>query len=223
MILNCTKSPVHILEFLLPGTRFLQLIHLSSTLPSGLSSSIICHWLSGSLSYLLPHYVTLLSLWTCLLHCTLKSSCLPFQVNTDHLVSDYLVCLLAETEFFLLQCFSSTYSEDSFFCIILSSACCGGISVLRELWRRSRKINLLLYFPGAYHMMWLLSSRKLPRHCTAGRLQRPTAWSGGRDENWSRGRPSPLVPWAQASNCRVFSLVIPLTLPKNLPSACGCH
>lgn len=124
---------------------------------------------------------------------------------------------------FLLQCFSSTYSEDSFFCIILSSACCGGISVLRELWRRSRKINLLLYFPGAYHMMWLLSSRKLPRHCRAGRLQRPTAWSGGRDENWSRGRLSPLVPWAQTSNCRVFSLVIPLTLPKNLPSACGCR
>ena len=41
-------------------------------------------------------------------------------------------CLLAGTEFFLLQCFSSTYSEDSFFCIILSLACCGGMSVLRE-------------------------------------------------------------------------------------------
>lgn len=66
VILNCIKSPVHILEFLLPGTCFLQLIHLSSTLPSGLNSSIICHWLSGSLSYLLPHCVKLLPLWTCL-------------------------------------------------------------------------------------------------------------------------------------------------------------
>ena len=148
VILNCIKSPVHILEFLIPGTCFLQLIHLSSTLPSGLSSSIICHWLSGSLSYLLPHCVKLFPLWTCL-PCWLWNP----PVYPSRWTSITWSVFIGWNRIFLLQCFSSTYSEDSFFCIILSSACGGGISVLRELWRRSRKINLLLYFPGAYHIM----------------------------------------------------------------------
>ena len=51
---------VHNSEFPLPGTCFLHLLTCLSlfpclTLPSELSSSITCYWLSGSLSYLLPH------------------------------------------------------------------------------------------------------------------------------------------------------------------------
>ena len=50
----------------------------------------------------------------------------------------------------LQHCFSSTYSEDSFTVLYFSLPLVGYFC--RELCR-SRKINLLLYFPGGLHIM----------------------------------------------------------------------
>lgn len=124
---------------------------------------------------------------------------------------------------FLLQCFSSTYSEDSFFCIILSSACLGVFLSLENCEEEAEK--LIHCCISQEHTTLCNSFHPESSLDTAqqGGCSIPQREAGGRDENWSRGRPSPLMPWAQTSNCRVFSLVIPLTLPKNLPSACGCY
>lgn len=89
------------------------LIHLSFTLPSELGSSIICYWLSGSLSYLLPHMLNFFLYGPVpALHCEILL--VTHQHVGLYMVGDHMISVYWMEQNGLQHCFSSTYSEDSF-------------------------------------------------------------------------------------------------------------
>lgn len=94
----------------------------------------------------------------------------------------------------LLHSFSRTLSEDSF-TVILFPTLCGGISVLRELYR-SRKINLLLYFPGRLHLIYSFHPESTIDTAQQGGCSALQCGRGAEKENEDEGNNPPFMPWA---------------------------
>lgn len=168
---------------------------------------------------------TLLSLWTCLLHCTLKSSCLPFQW-TLITWSVTLVCVsVSLNRNFCCSAFRALIQKYSFSVVLFFLLPVVGVLSLENCEEEAEKLILLaMYFQE--RTTWCDSSfiPKAPQDTAQqGGCSCPTAWSGGRDENWAR-RPSPCVALCSSQQpAECLAWWFHQHCPRTHYHTCGCY